>query len=135
LGDGKEDVMSDPASLARIGQIHVNAHDLDRAAAFYRDALGLKELFRVPKMAFFDCGGIRLMLGIPEKPEFDHPSSVLYFEVADIEAAHRALAGRGVRFEAGPHFVAPLGARDLWMAFFRDTEGNLMALQSERPRA
>lgn len=127
--------MSDAISLSRVGQIHVNAHDLDRAAAFYRDALGLRELFRVPRMAFFDCGGVRLMLGLPEKPEFDHPSSVLYFDVADIEGAHRALAGRGVRFETAPHFVAPLGAKDLWMAFFRDSEGNLMALQSEVARA
>jgi predicted enzyme related to lactoylglutathione lyase len=127
--------MTTPAfGLARIGQISVTAHDLDRAAGFYRDVLGVKELFRVPKMAFFDCGGVRLMLGLPEKPEFDHPSSVLYFDVPDIEEAHRTLAGRGVRFETEPHFVAPLGARDLWMAFFRDSEGNLMALQSERAR-
>jgi catechol 2,3-dioxygenase-like lactoylglutathione lyase family enzyme len=121
-------------SLTRIGQIAVNAHDLDRASAFYRDRLGLKELFRVPRMAFFDCGGVRLMLGLPEKPEFDHPSSVLYFDVADIAEAHRTLAGRGVEFETEPHFIAPLGAKDLWMAFFRDSEGNLMALQSERAR-
>ena len=122
-------------SLARIGQISVIVHDLDRAAAFYRDTLGVKELFRVPKMAFFDCGGIRLMLGLPEKPEFDHPSSVLYFDVPDIKAAHRVLADRGVKFETEPHFVAPLGAKDLWMAFFRDSENNLMALQSEQARA
>jgi methylmalonyl-CoA/ethylmalonyl-CoA epimerase len=121
-------------SLTRIGQIAINAHDLDRAAAFYRDVLGIKEMFRVPKMAFFDCGGVRLMLGLPEKPEFDHPSSVLYFDVADIEAAHKALAGRGVKFETEPHFIAPLGPKDLWMAFFRDSEGNLLALQSERAR-
>ena len=121
-------------SLARIGQIYVTAHDLDRAAAFYRDTLGVKEMFRVPKMAFFDCGGVRLMLGVPEKPEFDHPSSILYFDVPDIRAAHRVLEGRGVKFETEPHFVAPLGAKDLWMAFFRDSENNLMALQSEQAR-
>jgi methylmalonyl-CoA/ethylmalonyl-CoA epimerase len=122
-------------SLSRIGQIYVTAHDLDRAVVFYRDTLGIKELFRVPRMAFLDCGGIRLMLGLPEKPEFDHPSSILYFDVPDIQAAHRVLADRGVRFETEPHFVAPLGAKDLWMAFFRDSEGNLMALQSERARS
>lgn len=127
--------MDAPFGLSRIGQVYVTAHDLDRAAAFYRDALGIKELFRVPNMAFFDCAGVRLMLGVPEKPEFDHPSSVLYFDVPDIQEAHRILAGRAVRFETEPHFVAPLGARDLWMAFFRDSEGNLMALQSERARA
>jgi predicted enzyme related to lactoylglutathione lyase len=121
-------------SLSRIGQIYVTAHDLDRATAFYRDTLGVKELFRVPKMAFFDCGGVRLMLGVPEKPEFDHPSSILYFDVPDIQSAHHLLADRGVKFETEPHFVAPLGAKDLWMAFFRDSEDNLMALQSEQVR-
>jgi methylmalonyl-CoA/ethylmalonyl-CoA epimerase len=75
------------------------------------------------------------MLGVPEKPEFDHPSSILYFDVPDIQAAHRLLAERGVKFETEPHFVAPLGAKDLWMAFFRDSEGNLMALQSEVAKA
>jgi predicted enzyme related to lactoylglutathione lyase len=121
-------------SLSRIGQIYITAHDLDRAAAFYKDTLGIKELFRVPKMAFFDCGGIRLMLGVPEKPEFDHPSSIIYFQVEDVEAAHRALAGRGVKFETEPHFVARLEKADLWIGFFRDSEGNLMAVQSERAR-
>jgi predicted enzyme related to lactoylglutathione lyase len=121
-------------SLSRIGQIYVTAHDLDRAVAFYRDTLGVKELFRVPRMAFFDCGGVRLMLGVPEKPEFDHPSSILYFDVPDIQAAHRVMTDRGVKFETDPHFVAPLGAKDLWMAFFRDSEDNLMALQSEQAR-
>jgi methylmalonyl-CoA/ethylmalonyl-CoA epimerase len=126
--------MTTTFGLSRIGQIHVNAHDLDRAAAFYRDALGVKELFRVPRMAFFDCAGVRLMLGTPEKPEFDHPSSIIYFDVPDIQEAHRTLVERGVAFETPPHFVAPLGARDLWLAFFRDSEGNLMALQSEQAR-
>ena len=121
-------------SLSRIGQIYVTAHDLDRAVAFYRDTLGVKELFRVPRMAFFDCGGVRLMLGVPEKPEFDHPSSILYFDVPDIQSAHRVLKDRGVKFETEPHFVAPLGAKDLWMAFFRDSEDNVMALQSEQTR-
>ena len=63
-----------PLSLDRVGQIAVTVHDLDRAVAFYRDVLGMKLLFQVPpKMAFFDCGGIRLMLSLPEEAEFDHP--------------------------------------------------------------
>ena len=122
-------------SLSRIGQIYVTAHDLDRAAAFYRDTLGVKEMFRVPKMAFFDCGGIRLMLGVPEKPEFDHPNSILYFDVPDIQQAYRTLQERGVRFDDEPHFLAKLEKTDLWMTFFRDSENNLLAIQSEVPRA
>ncbi len=121
--------------LDRIGQIAVNVKDLDRATAFYRDVLGMRPLFQVPKLAFFDCGGIRLMLSLPEKPEFDHPGSILYYKVDDIKAAHAALRVRGARFEGEPHVVAQLPAHDLWMAFCRDSEGNLLALMSEVRRA
>jgi len=121
--------------LDRIGQIAVNVKDLDRATAFYRDVLGMRPLFQAPKLAFFDCGGIRLMLSLPEKPEFDHPGSILYYKVDDIKAAHTALRGRGVPFEGEPHVVAQLPAHDLWMAFCRDSEGNLLALMSEVRRA
>ena len=116
--------------LSAIGQIMVTAHDLDRAVEFYRDTLGVKHLFTVPKMAFFDCGGISLMLGVPEKEEFDHPSSIVYFNVDDIQGAHETLVARGVRFEGQPHLVAKMESYDLWMAFFRDSENNLMALMS-----
>ncbi|MBA3568916.1 MAG: VOC family protein [Pyrinomonadaceae bacterium] len=118
--------------LSTIGQIAVNAHDLDRAVGFYRDQLGMKHLFSVPpKMAFFDCDGLRLMLSLPEKPEFDHPSSILYFKVDNIQQAAQALTDRGVQFEEQPVFVANMGAYDLWIGFFRDSENNLLALMSE----
>jgi predicted enzyme related to lactoylglutathione lyase len=117
--------------LSAIGQIAVNAHDLDRAIAFYRDRLGMKHLFTVPpKMAFFDCDGIRLMLALPEKPEFDHPSSIIYFNVDNIQEAHQTLVERGVYFEEQPAFVANMGSYDLWMAAFRDSENNLLAMMS-----
>jgi len=86
--------------LRRIGQIAVNAHDQKKMTAFYRDTLGLKFLFEASNMAFFDCDGIRLMLSGPERPEFDHAPSIIYFKVSDIRAAHRELAGRSVRFKA-----------------------------------
>src|SRR6266536_1223148 len=87
----------DDFGLSTIGQIAVNAHDLDRAVGFYRDKLGMKHLFTVPpKMAFFDCAGIRLMLSLPEKPVLDHPSSIIYFKVADIQQASKTLTERGV---------------------------------------
>lgn len=121
-------------TLSQIGQIAGNARDLDRAVTFYRDALGMSHLFTVPKMAFFDCAGIRLMLGVAEKAEFDHPSSILYFKVGDIQAAHQALSGRGVAFRSEPHLVAKLPDHELWMAFFGDSEGNTHALMSEIPR-
>jgi methylmalonyl-CoA/ethylmalonyl-CoA epimerase len=118
--------------ISRIGQIALNAQDVERAAAFYQDTLGLKLLFKAgPKLAFFDCGGVRLMLTAPEKPEFDHPGSILYFTVPDIQAAHTTMKEKGVRFEDEPHVVARMPDHDLWMVFFRDTEGNLMGLMSE----
>jgi methylmalonyl-CoA/ethylmalonyl-CoA epimerase len=120
------------AGISRIGQIAINAHDVERAAAFYQDALGLKLLFRAgPRLAFFDCGGVRLMLTLPEKPEFDHPSSILYFAVPDIQAAYAAMKTKGVHFEDEPHMIAKMPDHDLWMVFFRDSEGNLMGLMSE----
>ncbi|HEX7090746.1 MAG TPA: VOC family protein [Longimicrobiales bacterium] len=117
--------------LSAIGQIAITTRDLERAVAFYRDALGLPFLFQVPNMAFFDCAGVRLMIGLPEAPEFDHPASILYYHVDDIHAAHGALAARGVRFEDEPHLVADLGDRELWMAFFRDPDQNVAAIMSE----
>jgi predicted enzyme related to lactoylglutathione lyase len=125
----------DSSTLARIGQIAINAHDVDRATAFYRDVLGLPHLFRAGQLSFFDCGGVRLMLDKPEKPEFDHPSSILYFQVGDIQAAYGRLKGAGAKFEDAPHLLAQMPKYDLWMTFFRDSEGNLLALMSEVPRA
>ena len=120
------------AALASIGQIAINAHDLDRAIAFYRDVLGLPFLFQAPpKLAFFDCGGVRLMLGIAERPEFDHPASILYYRVADIAAAHATLESRGARFESKPHVVHRTATSELWLAFCHDSEGNPLALMSE----
>jgi len=122
-------------SLGQIGQISVNVHDLDRAVAFYKDTLGLKHLFAVPgRVAFFDCGGVRLMLAIPERPDLDHPSSILYFKVEDIEQAHEVLASRGVHFETKPTLVAPMATHDLWLAEFRDSENNVLALMYEKPK-
>jgi methylmalonyl-CoA/ethylmalonyl-CoA epimerase len=118
-------------SLGRIGQIAVNAHDLPRAVTFYRDTLGMRFLFEVPQMAFFDCAGIRLMLGLPSAPAFDHPASIIYYRVDDIQAAHQALVARGVTFHEPPHVAARLPDSDLWLAFFRDTEKNVLALMSE----
>jgi methylmalonyl-CoA/ethylmalonyl-CoA epimerase len=122
--------------ITGLGQIAINAHDVERAATFYQDALGLKLLFKAPPgLAFFDCGGVRLMLTLPEKPEFDHPSSILYFAVPDIQAAHARMKGNGVRFEDEPHLLARMPKHDLWMTFFRDSENNLMGLMSEVPHA
>jgi len=123
--------MSNPG-IERIGQIALVVHDLPRAVDFYRGTLGLQLLFQVPpKLAFFDCGGVRLMLSLPEKAEFDHPSSILYFKVPDIQHAYRMMTDRGAAFEGEPHLVAKLETHDLWLAFFKDSDLNLLALMSE----
>src|SRR6266581_653887 len=106
-----------------IGQISIIAHDLPRATAFYRDVLGLPLLSTAGHMAFFDCGGVRLMLGPASAPELDHPSSILYFRVPDINAAHRRLVELGVKIEVPPRLIAPMKTHDLWMLAFLDPEG------------
>jgi methylmalonyl-CoA/ethylmalonyl-CoA epimerase len=122
--------------IARLGQIAIRAHDVERAAAFYQDVLGLPLLFKAPPgLAFFDCGGVRLMIERPAKPEFDHPCSILYFAVPDIRSAHAAMQAKRVHFEDEPHLIAKMPTHDLWMTFFRDSEDNLLALMSEVARA
>src|SRR4051812_33870508 len=96
--------------LSRIAQISVRAVDVARATAFYKDALGMPHLFSAAGMSFFDAGGVRLMLTVPEGPGLDRASSVLYFAVSDIQAAHATLTDRGVVFKRAPHLVAKLPA-------------------------
>jgi len=122
--------------LGTIGQIHVSVTDVDRSVAFYRDVLGIPFLFRVPgqPMAFFDCDGVRLYLGIPESEDF-RSRGLLYFTVQDIAEAHRVLADRGVSFRDGPHLVHRTEGSELHMAFFTDPDGNNLALMAEVPVA
>jgi methylmalonyl-CoA/ethylmalonyl-CoA epimerase len=119
-------------TLGSIGQISMNAKDVDRATAFYKDTLRLPFLFRFGDLSFFNCDGIRLMVSKPERPEFDHPGSVLYFKVPDIDSAYAELGARGVRFEGEPHLIARMPDHELWMAFFNDSEGNTLALMCEK---
>jgi len=119
--------------LRRIHQIAITVQNVERATAFYRDALGMTLLFRAPPgLSFFDCGGIRLMLSLPEGAEVPKGNSILYYGVDDIEAAHAVLLARGVRFIDNPHVAARLPDRDVWLAEFRDSEENVLALMSER---
>jgi predicted enzyme related to lactoylglutathione lyase len=125
--------MTTQFELTQIGQIAINVHDLKRAVAFYRDTLGIRFLFQAPGgLAFFDVGGVRLMLGAAENPDFNHPASTLYYKVEDIEAAYRTLTERGVAFIDEPHLIAKLPSHELWMTFFRDSEDNVLALMEER---
>ena len=123
--------MTGAQPIQRIHQVSIRTKDTARAVAFYRDTLGLTLLFQAPpQLAFFDCGGVRLMLSPPE-PEFDHQGSVLYFAVDDIKAAHASLAAAGAKFRTKPHLIAKLPDREVWLADFFDSEGNILALMSE----
>lgn len=117
-----------------IAQIHISVQDLPRAVAFYRDTLGLPLLFEVPQqsMAFFDCGGVRLYLGTPENPEH-RSASFIYYRVPSMTAAFDELSARGVEFSAAPHRVHTTDAYTLWLAAFRDPDGNYLHLMSEVP--
>jgi methylmalonyl-CoA/ethylmalonyl-CoA epimerase len=118
--------------ITSIAQIAINVEDLGRAIEFYRDKIGLMFLFQAgPALAFFECGGVRLMLDIPPEGRFRHPSSIVYFKVNDIKAAHQQLTARGVKFEEEPHVIARMGSTEVWLAAFDDSEGNVMALMCE----
>jgi methylmalonyl-CoA/ethylmalonyl-CoA epimerase len=122
--------MAENFALTRVGQISVRAKDLDRATAFYRDTLGLKHLHKAPSLSVFDCGGTTLLLALPENASLDHPGSIIYFDVADIQEAYKALSDRGVKFMEKPNKVGSLGEVDVWIAVFHDSEDNMMGLRS-----
>lgn len=123
-------------SLDTIAQITLTVSDVDRAVAFYRDVLGMPLLFQAPPgLAFFRCGAIRLMLSTPEAEFKPGASSVLYFKIAGIEAAHATLEKRGVAFVDKPHLITRMPDHELWMTFFKDPDGNALALMEEKKLA
>jgi methylmalonyl-CoA/ethylmalonyl-CoA epimerase len=122
------------SQITGIAQIALSVRDMDRATKFYRDTLGLRFLFSPsPQMAFFDCGGIRLLLGT-QGGEPGARSTLVYLKVADIQAAHEAMTSRGATFEQAPHVVARLPDREIWIALLNDPDGNPLHLMSEVPQ-
>ena len=119
-------------ALSVIGQVAVPVLDMERAVAFYKDVLKMPFLFQAgPNLAFFQCGPVRLMLDIAEVPDLRPPGSVIYYRVPDIQEAYRTLGARGVAFDGAPHLIAKMPDHELWMAFFRDPEGNMVSIMSE----
>ncbi|RIK36846.1 MAG: glyoxalase [Chloroflexi bacterium] len=117
--------------VTQIGQIAIRAQELERAIAFYRDVLELPFLFSTGGLAFFQCGEVRLMLNRPETAAVDHPGSIIYYKVADIQQAYGRLRNQNVQFIDEPHLIAKMPDHELWMVFFYDTEGNTLALMAE----
>jgi methylmalonyl-CoA/ethylmalonyl-CoA epimerase len=119
--------------LSTIGQIASTVHDIPRAIEFYRDKLGLRFVFQTPNMAFFDCAGVRLLLGLPE-PGQQTFHSIIYFKVEEIHSAAAELKSRGVIIDTDPHLIARMPDHDLWLADFRDPDGNVVELMCEVKR-
>ena len=123
-----------PFGLNHIGQIALAAADVDRAETFYAETLGLRKLYRFGDIVFFDGAGVRLMIEKARGPEDLARASVLYFRCADIALAVRELGARGVTFTDKPHLIAKMDDHDLWMAFFADPDGHILALMQEAPK-
>ena len=131
-GHTLSDSATERFGLGPIGQIAVPVGNIERAIAFYRDVLGMQFLSQAPPgLGFFDCAGVRLMLDAPVKTQAGNHGSVIYYRVSDIHAPFATLGSRGVRFEGKPHLIARMPDHELWMAFFRDPDENLLALMAE----
>ena len=115
--------------LSQIGQIGLTVNDLKQATDFYRNTLGMRFLFDAGNLTFFDCGGIRMMLGVAEQP--DQPKIILYYKVPDIQKACETLSSRGVRIERKPSMIARMPDHELWLAVLRDMDNNVFELMSE----
>lgn len=119
--------------LDGIGQIALTVADLAEAKRFYGETLGMKFLFDAGKMAFYQCGDTRLMIGLSETP-VTPVGTILYFKVDELEAVCAALKGHGVEFVQDAHLIAKMPDHDLWMAFVKDPSGNVLGLMSEVSR-
>ena len=122
--------MQNDAEIKGVIQVGIMVKDLESATGFYRDKLGVKHLFTAPGMAFFDLGGLRLMLG-QANPDYP-PCTYLYYKVDDIEAAAQALQARGVKMTEAPEVAHRMPGMELWLALFEDMDRNIVALMCEK---
>jgi len=122
-------------SDSTVAQLLIPVENLDRAIAFYRDTLGLRYLFSAPpQMSFFQCGSVRLLIGVPAPEQPRQRGSQVYFQTSDIHAVFDTLSKRGVSFRVKPHVVHRTPTTELWLAEFLDPDGNQLALMSETPK-
>lgn len=119
---------------AKVAQIMIPVDDFDKGVAVYRDILGIPFLFTAPpQMAFFDCSGMRLLVGVMPAGQKAHRGSAIYFQVPDIHGVFSYLKEKGVHFLVEPHVVNRTPQSELWLAEFTDPDGNLLALMNEVP--
>jgi DNA-binding CsgD family transcriptional regulator/catechol 2,3-dioxygenase-like lactoylglutathione lyase family enzyme len=125
----QEKPMQSTLQLGPVAQIARTVRDIKESEAWYRERLGLKHLYTFGTLAFFDCGGTRLMLSAQPRPE---PESILYLRVQDIRAAYDELRGRGIEFAEAPHMIhRHADGTEEWMAHFRDPEGRPLAVMAQ----
>ncbi|HEY3760336.1 MAG TPA: VOC family protein [Verrucomicrobiae bacterium] len=125
--------MSAEPKLSEIRQIAITVSDIGTALPFYRDVLGLTFLFSpAPTLAFLAAGSVRIMLSTPQGAGTVGHNSLLYFKVTDIIATHAAIIARGARNERAPQLTAKMPDHELWAAFVRDPDGNLIGLMEEK---
>lgn len=128
--------MTATRGIEGVGQIAIAITDLNRSVRFYEKVLGLKLLFEAqPGLAFFDCGGVRLMLTTQQGDERDHRTSVIYYKVSDIQIATEKIKTAGVTFIREPQMTAKMEDHELWIGFIRDPDENLIGIMAEIPFA
>ena len=126
--------MTEKAEIQSIGQIAIAISDIKKAVDFYQNKLGLTLLFEVPSgMAFFNCGGIRLMLTEQNGDLKDHKTSVIYYHVSDIRQTAKSMIDRGVDFTKEPPMAVKMADHELWIGFLRDPDENLIGIMEEVP--
>ena len=119
---------------ATISQIMIPVENFERGVEFYRDVLGLPLMFIAPpNMAFFQCGTVRLLVGVHTGQDPVSRGSAVYYQVDDLQGVYDALESRGVRFRTPPHVIHRSGGMELLLADFQDPDGNQLALMGQQP--
>jgi DNA-binding CsgD family transcriptional regulator/catechol 2,3-dioxygenase-like lactoylglutathione lyase family enzyme len=123
------DAQTESDSYMMLGQVARTVKDVEQSRGWYRDVLGLPELYAFPGLAFYDLGGVRLML----TQEGDGAQeSILYLRVPDIHAAQQALEARGATFTHAPHMIhRHEDGTEEWMAFLADDQGRPLAIMTQ----
>ncbi len=112
-------------SLLGVDHVWFWVSDMDRAVAFYGDALGLSLVRRHgDEWSEFEAGPVRIGLhGSAEEKALPHGGTAVFL-VGDLDLAKASLEERGVQFEEHLGEVPGLAR----YASFADPDGNSMQL-------
>lgn len=116
-----------------LGQVALVFRDVAAAKRFYVDAIGLTPLFDAgPNLSFLAAGSLRFMLTVPSPQADAGRNSILYFKTDSAQQAYDRSLAAGASAERAPALTAKLPDHELWIAFVRDPEGNLVGWMEER---